>query len=762
MKRKSKFQINSILAIIYIIASIYLIHSILLFDKIETEIRYLIIGVISLINIFVLIKLFFFKKKKKKNKIIKGLVAAIFVVFSILFIFVGYNLNRIYSYFSDLNKDVVYSISLVTLKGKHTGVNLNTLKKAKIGVNTEEEHKLAEEIINKYSLSKNNTMVEYQDYRRMILDLYDGKVDFIFLQTNFVDIYITDENFEDIGEKIEVVDTTQKVVTKEEVQLNGSSKDVSQPITVLLMGIDSTVDGLQNADSFNGDSLIVLTFNPSTMHVTMLSIPRDSYVPITCRNNVDNKITHAASGGARCVINTVQNFLGVKIDYYMKINFTGVVDLVNAVGGVEIDVPFKICEQNSKRQFGNKTVYINEGHQLLNGEQALAYSRNRKSNANFCSKEWTTGTRDGFVRAAHQQEVIEALVDKMKTFKSVSDLEKILKVISKNFDTNMSESTIFSFYNIGKDILLSSSSDSLITVEKLYLDGTGQMIYDERSGLVLWNYLLNSRSLEAVKTAMKNNLSGKKNDLIKNFSYKINENYSIKVIGKGYGNTQWYTLLPNMKGWTLSKAQDWLKNQGITVEVEYSESKEAEGTVLEQQYPEHKRVDLIPDKKMILKVAKKNGSANANQVDCLVDVENTKCILLDFKGKSIDEFKQWAGGFSNTINARMIPVESEEPEGTVVSQSIEPNKTVKELIDEGTELVVKYSHKEETPNGNENPNGENPNGENPNGENPNGNENPNGENPNGENNQEGDNGGNTDTPGEDNNQQNNEQQNNNG
>ena len=55
----------------------------------------------------------------------------------------------------------------------------------------------------------------------MILDLYDEKLDFIFLQTNFVDIYSTDENFEDIGEKIDVVDTTQKVVTKEEVQLSG-------------------------------------------------------------------------------------------------------------------------------------------------------------------------------------------------------------------------------------------------------------------------------------------------------------------------------------------------------------------------------------------------------------------------------------------------------------------------------------------------------------------------------------------------------------
>ena len=131
----------------------------------------------------------------------------------------------------------------------------------------------------------------------------------------------------------------------------------------------------------------------------------------------------------------------------------------------------------------------------------------------------------------------------------------------------MSESTIFSFYNIGKDVLLSSSSDSVITIDKLYLDGDGQMIFDERSGLVLWDYILNQRSLSEVKQALKNNLSGKKQELIKSFSYKYGENYSVRVIGKGYYDTKKYTLLPDMTGWTLTKAQKWLKDAGLTVEV---------------------------------------------------------------------------------------------------------------------------------------------------------------------------------------------------
>ena len=114
MKKKKKIQYTSIFAIIFIIASIYLIQAILLFNKIETFLRYSIIGVIALIDLFIFYKLFFAKKKKKKKH--KIVYSIILIIFSGLFLFLGFNLNRIYSYFSNLNKKVVYSISLVTLK----------------------------------------------------------------------------------------------------------------------------------------------------------------------------------------------------------------------------------------------------------------------------------------------------------------------------------------------------------------------------------------------------------------------------------------------------------------------------------------------------------------------------------------------------------------------------------------------------------------------------------------------------------------------
>ena len=263
--KKKKIQYSNIIAIIFILSSIYIINAVLLFDKIENFLRYLGVGIIAIIDFYLLYRLFFGKKKKKRRLI----YSIILLLFSVLFIYVGGHLNKIYSYFADFDKKVVYSTSLVALKD-NKDVDLTKLEGAKIGISTEgDTQNLSQVIIDKYSLDKKNELIPYESSAEMIIDLYDKKLDYIFLPTNFVDVYGNREEFEDIGEKIAIVDTTQKEVTKEEVHLSGSSKDVSEPFTILLIGIDSTVDGLQNADSFNGDSLIVVTFNPKSLTATM-------------------------------------------------------------------------------------------------------------------------------------------------------------------------------------------------------------------------------------------------------------------------------------------------------------------------------------------------------------------------------------------------------------------------------------------------------------------------------------------------------------
>lgn len=683
-KKKSKLYRLIIISIIYILSSVYLIHSILLFDKIEDLIRYVIVGVISLSGILLMIKIIFGKKKKHHY-----VLSIILILFSALFIFLGFNLNRIYSYFANLNKNVVYSTSLVTLK-ETKETDMKVLKDAKFGLisdtNSIDGYVMAQEIIKKEEYSSKNKIVYYDGYHELIYALYNEEVDYIFLPTNYIDIFSTNEGFEDIGEKVRTITTAEKEASKKEVELSGSLKDVNEPFTILLIGIDSTIDGLQNADSFNGDSLMLVTFNPQTMTTTMLSIPRDSYVPIACfKDQYRNKITHSAAHGTSCVINTIQNFLDIKIDYYMKINFTGVVDLVNTLGGIEVDVPYNLCEQNSKREFGNKMIYIKAGHQTLNGEQALAFSRNRKKNKEFCSSEWTEGYRDDFVRAANQQIVVQAILDKMKSFTSISNLEDLLKVISKNIDTNMSQDTMFSFYNLAKDVLLSSSSTNVISIQKLFLDGEGQTIYDETSKLNMWNYILNDKSVEAVKKAMKVNLGLAKYEEIKTFSYSINEEYTPKVIGKGYYDTQLYDLVYQLTDESIEDCQEWAKKHNLTLDIEYvQDSTKKNGIVTSQEYPVLKRIDLIPNKTMKVTVVK-NGEG---KVDCIKTPENNVCKIPDFEGKTKKDVVNWANKFSNTIDIDFKYIESNEKKGIVIEQSI-TDKTVKDMIED--ELTLKIS-----------------------------------------------------------------------
>ena len=176
---------------------------------------------------------------------------------------------------------------------------------------------------------------------------------------------------------------------------------------------------------------MLITFNPTTLNSTILSIPRDTYVPISCFSGKrKNKITHAAWYGEDCMINTIQDFTGITIDYYVKINFKGVVKLVDTLGGIEVDVPFSFCEQNSNREWGENTVYVEEGLQTLNGEQALALDRNRHPNPSMCSSKWTNYTSNDFIRGQNQQLVVKALLNKVKDIRSLDTVYELLDALS--------------------------------------------------------------------------------------------------------------------------------------------------------------------------------------------------------------------------------------------------------------------------------------------------------------------------------------------
>lgn len=601
--KKNKFKkVINITSILMFISFLFLSYSILLISGVETELRYIGIGILLLINLIVIFLLRKIIKKKKTSRYIIYFI--ILLILTVGQATLGYFVFKTYSSINNINKDkITYSTSLVVRTDSKIE-ELKDLKDKKIGILNDksdiDNHVLGMQLIKNEKLNDNNTIVDYDDLSSLISDLYKKKVDAIIVSSNYVTMFKSIETYSKIEEETKVIKSLEKTYKKSEISkitgeddttLNQNSS-IKEPFTLLLMGVDATGDKLNKNATGNGDSLMLITFNPKTLNATILSIPRDSYVYIP-NMGTENKITHAAWGGTNHMIRTIENFTDVKINYYMKINFRGVVKLVDALGGVYIDVPTDMCTDNSFR-YGK--ICLKEGYQKLNGEQALSFARNRYA--------FATGDLQ---RGVNQQIVVQAMLNELKNIKSASQALNILDTVSESMDTNFTTKQLLSFYDIFKTVLETSSNDSnLINVQQLYLAGSGQNIYDERTGWVLYNYIINQSSLNKVKDAMKKNLSTSTKTMTKEMDFDIEDKFEMTTIGKtGLSATKLYTLLPNFEGKSIDYAKSWLNSNGITdIKIEYVESDKDDGTILSQSLPASKRVDLIK-RSITFKVAEK-------------------------------------------------------------------------------------------------------------------------------------------------------------
>lgn len=568
--KKSNLVIRIIyylVTICYLVSSILFIKSLLNLTGIETGIR--IIAIIFFIIYFLLYVFINFLNLLRRKY--KGLIIS--TIFSLLFIlifFIGsYYINYVYSNINNMQESekITYNIYLITLKDTEFS------SESKIGVISDKIDKDNNELSTKLYKKKNlkNEIVEYNDYIKMLDDLYNKVIDGAIVPGNYDTLFRNEEGFENIVYDTKVIYEYSEQKKNEDLNIV-SDKDFSEPLTFLFLGVDSEGDGLNANAAFNGDTLMLMSFNPKTLSSVLLSIPRDTYVPIACNNNRYAKINSSAAYGTGCVISTINKFLDINIDYYVKINFKGVVDLVEAVGGVEVDVEAptymanayggKVCEQNSDRQWGDKLVCINPGLQVLNGEQALAYAR--------CRHMYIGSDLD---RVRHQQQVVEALANKVLHFNSIKEFQDILNAVSKNIATNMDTDTILSGYNVAKNVLGNklSGKDSL-NIQKASLETYSLNVYVPSQGRKTSAQGYYESSLEDIKKAFNIVLGKETEEPIKTFSFSVNETYEIYRPGKGKRTGQSGALLPSFVGKSISEAQSFCNSNNINLEIKYVDS----------------------------------------------------------------------------------------------------------------------------------------------------------------------------------------------
>ena len=553
--------------ITYLIGLILFIKSILSLTGVETLLR------IFVIVLFILYLLFYsfcnllnLLQRKYKGLIITTLIS---ILLTVIFFVGSYYINYIYKNLDGMqeNEKIIYTTYLITLKDSSFN------EESKIGIINKtidnDNHELSTKLYKNKKLDNDTT--EYNDYIKMIGDLYNGNIEAIFVPGNYVTLFKNENGFENIASDTKVIYEYSEKMQNEDLNLV-SNKDFNEPLTFLFLGVDSEGDGLNANAAFNGDTLMLMSFNPKTLDAILLSIPRDTYVPIACNHNNYAKINSSAAYGTSCVISTINNLLGINIDYYVKINFKGVVDLVEAVGGVEVNVEApsymadkyggKVCEQNSDRKFGDKLVCMNPGMQTLNGEQALAYAR--------CRHMYIGSDLD---RVKHQQQVVEALANKAMHFSSIKEFQNILNAVSKNVATNMDTDTILSGYNVAKNVLGNklSGKDS-INIEKATLETYSLNVYVPSQGRNTSAQGYYKDSLLDIQKSFNVILGKEKKELIKTFNFSVNETYEKSAPGKGKRTGASGELLPSFVGKTVSEVESFGNSHNIKINVRYVDS----------------------------------------------------------------------------------------------------------------------------------------------------------------------------------------------
>ncbi|MBY4955228.1 LCP family protein [Streptococcus suis] len=224
-------------------------------------------------------------------------------------------------------------------------------------------------------------------------------------------------------------------ISKTYKQLDGEKEitpiDAIEPLTILLMGVD--MDQATRGGDWEGgrsDSMILVTVNPQTKETNMMSLTRDIMVEIAEANGESSgtveKLNHSYSyGQAPMAIATIEKMMDINIDRYIEINMDGLVELVDAVGGIEVNntlgFPISISEHEPAY-----TSIVQPGQQLVNGDQALVYARMR-----YDDPEGDIG------RQRRQREVITAIIKKLLQLDGFTQYKKILTAISNNMRTNI-------------------------------------------------------------------------------------------------------------------------------------------------------------------------------------------------------------------------------------------------------------------------------------------------------------------------------------
>lgn len=470
---KVKRSINIALLTIYVLLGGFLLF--LIFRHNILAFRYLNVMTAAVVILVALASLLLIIYRKAEKFTIFFLTLAILmssVSFFALQQFVGFT-----SHINSTSNYSEYSMSVVVLKDSEVH-NVTQLDSVTGPTDTDNDNiqKLIADI--KTSQSKELTVEQSTSYLAAYKSLVSGEAKAIVLNSVFENII--ESEYPDYASKIRKIYT--KNITKE-VAAPKVSKNKS--FNVYVSGID-TYGPISSVS--RSDVNILMTVNQDSKKILLTTTPRDSYVPIADGgNNQKDKLTHAGIYGVDSSIHTLENLYGVDINYYVRLNFTTFLKLIDLLGGVDV-----YNDQEFTAHTNGKFYPVGNVH--LDSEQALGFVRERYSLAD--------GDRD---RGRNQQKVIVAIIQKLTSTEALKNYSDILQGLQDSLQTNMPIETMMDLVNTQLE------SGGSYKVNSQDLKGTGRMGLPSYAmpDSNLYMMEIDDSSLAAAKSAIQDVMEGR-------------------------------------------------------------------------------------------------------------------------------------------------------------------------------------------------------------------------------------------------------------
>lgn len=487
MKEQSKFSkvLSILLSVVLVISSFYLLYQVIRLNVLPSKFLFpLTIGVVVLDAIFVLLLVYF-----SKNLVSKIICVVLTLLVCAASCFGGYYISKTQSVLSNITNVAKHAKNTVSVIVKESSDIQNKSQLNDVSVGTlrlnEQGSKKALKELSKDGIVLNQ--MEYDSLSALLEAFYNGQVDSIIINESSRAQILDMENYANFDSNTRIVYQTSYKIKNNDL---ASSVDniTTKPFNILISGSDTRGGFDKNGRS---DVIMVATVNPKSHTILLTSIPRDFYVTTACdegdgcMQGALDKITHTGIHGTNTTKRTVEKLLGIEINYTFKVGFDTVTELVDVLGGVDVYVEPGYATTTS-------SFSVHEGLNHLNGQQALAYARERYS--------YEEGDRQ---RTKNQQQVLMGIVREATKPSVITNYAAIMDTMANTFSTTMSNDEITAL------IKYQLNNNPTWNMEQYMVDGTGDTLMCAELGDAAYVMIPDQSTVKLAKDKISAVLAGK-------------------------------------------------------------------------------------------------------------------------------------------------------------------------------------------------------------------------------------------------------------